>query len=193
MADESSLKGKEEAECMKDGCDNGRWLDLKKMTLGDFFDCLEQRKSFQIWRRRPANAMSLGFKEMNLERKKVMRNKSVEKYEKRIQELTSHVSLLLQFKHQDQELLLAVLENWPVDKDRLGEEMNSLRNEAVEIEKEIGKDGDAMFMKMNTLQSKADGIDNIAETSLDRQKQLLESQSAALEGKFATVDFAWSW
>ncbi|KAI3784560.1 hypothetical protein L1987_43661 [Smallanthus sonchifolius] len=44
MADESSLKGKEvaqESQCMKDGCDNGRWLDLEKMTLGDFFYYLE--------------------------------------------------------------------------------------------------------------------------------------------------------
>ncbi|KAI3798293.1 hypothetical protein L1987_33564 [Smallanthus sonchifolius] len=51
--------------------------------------------------------------------KKVMRKKSVEKYEKRIQELTSHLSLLLQFKHQDQELLLDAMENWPIDKDRI--------------------------------------------------------------------------
>ncbi|KAJ0945903.1 hypothetical protein HanPSC8_Chr03g0133271 [Helianthus annuus] len=65
--------------------------------------------------------------------------------------------------------------------NKLGEEMVSLRNEAVEIEKEIGKVGDAMFMKMNSLQSKADEIENITETSLDRQKQLLESQSSALE------------
>ncbi|KAI3756780.1 hypothetical protein L1987_56603 [Smallanthus sonchifolius] len=73
--------------------------------------------------------------------------------------------------------------------NKLGEEMNSLRNETVEIEKEIGKVGDAMFMKMNTLQSKADDIENITETSLDRQKQLLESQSAALEVLQAVTSF----
>ncbi|KAJ0594894.1 hypothetical protein HanHA300_Chr03g0113381 [Helianthus annuus] len=65
--------------------------------------------------------------------------------------------------------------------NKLGEEMNNLRNDAVEIGKEIGRVGDAMFMKMNNLQSKADDIENITETSLDKQKQLLESQNAALE------------
>ncbi|KAI3829113.1 hypothetical protein L1987_03228 [Smallanthus sonchifolius] len=65
--------------------------------------------------------------------------------------------------------------------NKLGEEMNKLKSEAVEIEKEIGKVGDVMFMKMDTLQSKAGDIENIAETSLDRQKQLLESQRAFLE------------
>ncbi|KAK9058992.1 hypothetical protein SSX86_021610 [Deinandra increscens subsp. villosa] len=65
--------------------------------------------------------------------------------------------------------------------NKLGGEMNTLRNEAVEIEKEIGRVGDAMFMKMNTLQSKADDIENITETSLNRQKHLLESQSSAIE------------
>ncbi|KAJ0478746.1 hypothetical protein HanHA300_Chr13g0503361 [Helianthus annuus] len=60
--------------------------------------------------------------------------------------------------------------------NNLGEEMSKLKNEAVEIEKGIAKVGDAMFMKMDTLQSKANDIENVAETSLDRQKQLLESQ-----------------
>ncbi|KAL0330052.1 UNVERIFIED_CONTAM: protein GAMETE EXPRESSED 1 [Sesamum radiatum] len=64
----------------------------------------------------------------------------------------------------------------------LSEEIVNLRNEAVEIEKEIGKVGDAMFSKMTTLQSKADDIGNMAGTSLDKQKQLLEGQSVALEG-----------
>ncbi|KAI3693127.1 hypothetical protein L6452_32957 [Arctium lappa] len=73
--------------------------------------------------------------------------------------------------------------------NKLGEEMNNLRNEAVEIEKEIGKVGDAMFMKMDTLQIKADDIENIAETSLDKQKQLLDSQTAALEALHAMTSF----
>ncbi|KAL2236797.1 protein GAMETE EXPRESSED 1 isoform X1 [Sesamum indicum] len=66
--------------------------------------------------------------------------------------------------------------------ENLGVEIVNLRNEAVEIEKEIGKVGDAMFSKMTTLQSKADDIGNIAGTSLDKQKQLLDGQSVALEG-----------
>ncbi|CAI9277262.1 unnamed protein product [Lactuca saligna] len=73
--------------------------------------------------------------------------------------------------------------------NRIGEEMKNLRNEAVEIEKEIGKVGDAMFMKMNRLQSKADDIENIAETSLDKQKQLIDSQTAALEVLHTVTSF----
>ncbi|KAK9068200.1 hypothetical protein SSX86_012311 [Deinandra increscens subsp. villosa] len=65
--------------------------------------------------------------------------------------------------------------------NKLGEEMSNLRNEAVEIEKELDKVGGAMFTKMDTLQSKADDIESIAETSLDQQKQLVESQRQFLE------------
>ncbi|KAJ0694833.1 hypothetical protein HanPI659440_Chr15g0613301 [Helianthus annuus] len=36
-------------------------------------------------------------------------------------------------------------------------------------------------MKMNSLQSKADDIESITESSLYRQKQLLETQSSTLE------------
>ncbi|GER54748.1 gamete expressed protein 1 [Striga asiatica] len=64
----------------------------------------------------------------------------------------------------------------------LGVEIVNMRNEAVEIEKEIGKVGDAMSLKMSVLQSKADDIGDIAGTSLDKQKQLLDGQSVALEG-----------
>ncbi|XP_071687110.1 protein GAMETE EXPRESSED 1-like [Rutidosis leptorrhynchoides] len=65
--------------------------------------------------------------------------------------------------------------------NKLGEEIDSLSNEAVEIGKEIVKVGDAMFMKMDTLQNKANDIGNVSEISLNRQKQLLESQADALE------------
>ncbi|KAI3462200.1 hypothetical protein Pfo_018863 [Paulownia fortunei] len=66
--------------------------------------------------------------------------------------------------------------------DNLGAEITNLKDETVEIEKEIGRVGEAMFSKMTTLQTKADDIENITGNSLDKQKQLLDSQAAALEG-----------
>ncbi|KAI3503656.1 hypothetical protein L1887_32103 [Cichorium endivia] len=73
--------------------------------------------------------------------------------------------------------------------NKIGEEMKSLRNEAVEIEKEIGEVGDKMFMKMDILQSKAYDIENIAENSLDKQKELLESQTTAIEVLHSVTSF----
>ncbi|CAI9753248.1 unnamed protein product [Fraxinus pennsylvanica] len=66
--------------------------------------------------------------------------------------------------------------------DNLGIEINNLRDETVEIEKEIGKVGEEMFTKMSTLQNKADDIENMTGKSLDKQKQLLDAQTAALDG-----------
>lgn len=63
----------------------------------------------------------------------------------------------------------------------LGEEIGNLRNEAVEIEKEISKVGDEMSSKMKYLQSKADDIGNMAGVSLDKQQQLLDGQTTALK------------
>ncbi|XP_059451305.1 protein GAMETE EXPRESSED 1 [Corylus avellana] len=64
----------------------------------------------------------------------------------------------------------------------LGQQIDNLRNEAIEIEKEITKIGDAMSVKMINLQSKADDIGNMAGISLDKQQQLLDGQSTALKG-----------
>ncbi|KAL7122482.1 hypothetical protein ACP275_01G048400 [Erythranthe tilingii] len=66
--------------------------------------------------------------------------------------------------------------------ESLGGEIINLRNEAVEIEKGVAKVGEAMFSKMSVLQSKADDIGDMAGTSLDKQKQLLDGQTVALEG-----------
>ncbi|XP_073051910.1 protein GAMETE EXPRESSED 1-like [Primulina eburnea] len=66
--------------------------------------------------------------------------------------------------------------------NNLGLEITNLKNEALEIEKEIGRVGDEMFSKMRSLQSRADDIGNMAGTSLDKQKQLLDGQSVAIEG-----------
>ena len=62
------------------------------------------------------------------------------------------------------------------------QEISRLKDETAEIEKTIGKVGDAMATKMNTLQSKADDIGTMAGLSLDKQKQLLDGQSLALNG-----------
>ncbi|CAL5207612.1 unnamed protein product [Lathyrus oleraceus] len=64
----------------------------------------------------------------------------------------------------------------------LGKEIEKLRDEAIEIENEVIKVGDAMSSKMNTLQSKAEDIENMAGISLDKQRQLLDGQSTALRG-----------
>lgn len=66
--------------------------------------------------------------------------------------------------------------------NNLGVEIDNLKNETVEIEKEIEKVGDEMSLKMRTLQSKADDIGNTAGISLEKQNKLLDGQSLALEG-----------
>ncbi|CAK9322236.1 unnamed protein product [Citrullus colocynthis] len=64
----------------------------------------------------------------------------------------------------------------------LGREMDGLREEAIGIEKEITKVGDSMSLKMKYLQSTADDIGNMAGLSLDKQQELLDAQSTALNG-----------
>lgn len=71
----------------------------------------------------------------------------------------------------------------------LDREINELKSEAEEIEKEIGRVGEEMYTKMRMLQSKADDIGNIAGVSLDKQKELLDSQSVALEGIHVLTKF----
>lgn len=63
----------------------------------------------------------------------------------------------------------------------LGQEIDTLKNEAIEIEEEISRVGDAMTLKMTHLQSKADDIGDMAGMSLDKQKQLLDGQTTALK------------
>ncbi|KAI3864146.1 hypothetical protein MKW98_031738 [Papaver atlanticum] len=66
--------------------------------------------------------------------------------------------------------------------EKLGHNVEKLRNEAVEIEKKINKVSNSMSTKMENLQNKANDIGNVAVVSLDKQKQLLDGQSRALEG-----------
>ncbi|KAI4388906.1 hypothetical protein MLD38_001194 [Melastoma candidum] len=71
----------------------------------------------------------------------------------------------------------------------LRSQIGVLRDEAAEIEKEIGKVRDGMFSKMESLQGKADDIGNMAGISLEKQKILLQGQSDALKGLESLTDF----
>lgn len=71
----------------------------------------------------------------------------------------------------------------------LGEEITYLKNETVEIEKEIGRVGGEMFSKMTNLQNKADDIENLTGSALDKQKLLLEGQLTALDGLHLLTKF----
>ncbi|GJY94644.1 gamete expressed 1-like protein isoform X2 [Tanacetum coccineum] len=61
--------------------------------------------------------------------------------------------------------------------NNLGKEMINLKNKAVKIEKEIVQAAEAVLTRMDGLQNKADDIKN----KLDKQKQLVRSQTIALE------------
>ncbi|MED6143283.1 hypothetical protein PIB30_004786 [Stylosanthes scabra] len=71
----------------------------------------------------------------------------------------------------------------------LGQEIDKLRDEAIVIEHEVTKVGDAMALKMSSLESKAEDIGNMAGVSLDKQQQLLDGQSTALEGLNSLSEF----
>ncbi|KAK6280640.1 hypothetical protein POUND7_020907 [Theobroma cacao] len=60
-------------------------------------------------------------------------------------------------------------------------EIDNLKNEAISIENEISRVGNAMSSSINNLQITADDIGNKAGISLDKQQQLLEGQSTALD------------
>ncbi|KAL5581721.1 hypothetical protein UlMin_014163 [Ulmus minor] len=64
----------------------------------------------------------------------------------------------------------------------LDKEVGNLRGETLEIEKEITRVGDTMSTKMSLLQTKAEDIESVAGISLERQKELLNGQSEALDG-----------
>ncbi|XP_044506867.1 protein GAMETE EXPRESSED 1-like [Mangifera indica] len=64
----------------------------------------------------------------------------------------------------------------------LGEEVGNLRDEAIEVQKQISEVGEAMFCRMENLQKKADDIGSMAGVSLEKQQELLQGQSTALDG-----------
>ncbi|WOK93977.1 protein GAMETE EXPRESSED 1 [Canna indica] len=78
--------------------------------------------------------------------------------------------------------LMAGFENLQESYKNLDEGMLKLREDAVQIEREIQVVGESMSSKMQNLQTKANDIGNVAGMSLEKQKQLLDSQAVALEG-----------
>ena len=71
----------------------------------------------------------------------------------------------------------------------LGERLNDIKDETVEVEKKINEVGNTMSQKMTTLQSRADDIGKMTGISLDNQRQLLDKQSTALEGLQSITEF----
>ncbi|KAL6963297.1 hypothetical protein U1Q18_049060 [Sarracenia purpurea var. burkii] len=82
-----------------------------------------------------------------------------------------------QMKHKLEESMTTLNESY----NNVVQEICRLKTEAVEIEKKISEIGDKMTSKMSTLQNRADEIGNMAEISLDKQKQLVDGQSVAFE------------
>ncbi|KAF2290503.1 hypothetical protein GH714_014158 [Hevea brasiliensis] len=71
----------------------------------------------------------------------------------------------------------------------LGQQVDSLRIEAAEIEKQIDTVGETMSSRMRNLQNTADDIEDKAGKSLEKQHQLLDGQSTALKGLQLLTEF----
>jgi methyl-accepting chemotaxis protein len=71
----------------------------------------------------------------------------------------------------------------------LGNGMDKLKEEAVDIQKEIRTVGDSLSSKMQDLQGTADEIGSVSGRSLENQAQLLDGQSKAMEGLNSLYSF----
>jgi hypothetical protein len=68
--------------------------------------------------------------------------------------------------------------------------MDKLKEEAVDIQKEIRSVGDSMSSKMQDLQGTADEIGSVTGRSLENQAQLLDGQSKVMEGLNSCTTFS---
>ena len=66
--------------------------------------------------------------------------------------------------------------------ESLGNGMDYLMRETVEIEREVKVVGDSMVSKMQELQGTANSIESVAGSSLEKQLKLIDGQTEALEG-----------
>jgi len=73
--------------------------------------------------------------------------------------------------------------------ETLDQDIQSLQNKAIDVLKEVNQVGEAMSSQMQNLQGKADDIATMAGTSIDKQQELLQKQSLALEGLQSLTSF----
>ncbi|KAG8050074.1 hypothetical protein GUJ93_ZPchr0009g194 [Zizania palustris] len=73
--------------------------------------------------------------------------------------------------------------------ESLGNGMDKLKEEAVDIKSEIRAAGESMSSKMQDLQSTANDIGSVADRSLENQMQLLDGQSKAMDGLHNLYNF----
>uniref|UniRef100_A0A803KYK2 Protein GAMETE EXPRESSED 1 n=2 Tax=Chenopodium quinoa TaxID=63459 RepID=A0A803KYK2_CHEQI len=71
----------------------------------------------------------------------------------------------------------------------LGEEILGLQKKTVDVKQEVNKVGEEMSSKMQNLQGKTDDISKMAKISVDKQQELLQGQSIALEGLKSLTTF----
>ncbi|KMT09481.1 hypothetical protein BVRB_6g129520 [Beta vulgaris subsp. vulgaris] len=73
--------------------------------------------------------------------------------------------------------------------DDLGQEILSLQKKAINVKQEVNKVGELMSSQMQNLQGKTDDITNMAKLSVEKQHELLQGQSTALEGLQSLTTF----
>ncbi|KAK9008480.1 hypothetical protein V6N11_075371 [Hibiscus sabdariffa] len=71
----------------------------------------------------------------------------------------------------------------------LGERLDIIKEETIGVEKKINKMSNAMSEKMSNLQSRADDIGKMTETSLENQRELLDKQYVTLNGLQSIIEF----
>ncbi|XP_057542924.1 protein GAMETE EXPRESSED 1-like [Amaranthus tricolor] len=73
--------------------------------------------------------------------------------------------------------------------NNLGEEIANLQKKTVDVKHGLNKVGEEMFLQVQNLQGKTDDITEMAKISVDKQQELLQGQSKAIEGLQSLTTF----
>ncbi|XP_028768735.1 protein GAMETE EXPRESSED 1-like [Neltuma alba] len=98
----------------------------------------------------------------------------------------------LQFAEVQEDMKMRFKEGIEILKEsqnNLGEEIGKIRDESIEIQKEIIKVGDTVSQEMQSLHSKTENIVHLAAISLDKQQHLIHGQSKALDNLNSLSEF----